>query len=178
MQSLLISLPAPPSLPLPSVLTVHAHSRDSTAAFESAPRECEGGGAGTQTHHPPSLPPSLPHPLLTVHACSRDSTAAFGSALPECEGGGGDTHPIPPSLLPYKHTHTLPPSLPPSLLYVLCMLAAVTALLLLNQASRGVREEVEADTLSFAGEGLKEEMHLEGDQRKYGIYHRIGVILQ
>jgi len=58
------------------------------------------------------------------------------------------------------------------------MLAAVTALLLLNQASRGVREEVEADTLSFAGEGLKEEMQLEGDQRKYGIYHRIGVILQ
>ena len=58
------------------------------------------------------------------------------------------------------------------------MLATVTALLLLNQAGRSVREEVETHTLRFPREGLEEEMELEGDEGKNTVHHGIGVIFE
>jgi len=80
---------------------------------------------------------------------------------------------VKPSSLPLSVPP--PPSLPP---YLLRMLAAVTALLLLNQPRRGVREEVKANTLGFSGERLEEEVELEGDEGEDTVDHGVGVIFE
>lgn len=60
---------------------------------------------------------------------------------------------------------------------VLRVLAPVTALFALNEPLRGVRSKMETDTLSLAGEGLEDDVQLEGNEGEDGLERHVEVVL-